>query len=208
MSWIATDNFESYTITNDMNGLNGGSNWTGAWSAAGALECVIVAAPAGFEGSNAARILYIAGDGGEAGRTFTATSEGTVSFIMSAAQTDKAGRITFTDTSIPATRFLIRFDSDGNIKAVGSASNTLQAYNANQAYTISVKFGHTSGNFAVSIDGGAYSADFDCNGTGSQTDNLFITNENASLSSFYFDDIKPGAATTANNNNLILLGVG
>jgi len=191
MTWIATENFDSYTIGNDMNTLNGGSGWTGAWTSTGAGEGVIVAAPSGMT-TNAAEMLWITGDGGDAQRSLSLLTDGIVSFQMRAAQTDRLARFTLAESGVGSKAY-IRFDSDGNIKAVGSASNTLQAYSANTTYRILIKFGHTAGNFAVSIDGGAYSADFDMSGTGSNVNLVTLVNENVTTSSFFFDDIKSGA---------------
>lgn len=189
-AWGATENFDSYTAGASLSGGAGGSGWTANWSVT-PDPVTTENAPSGMSGKSALA-GWTSGDGGEASRTFTAITEGTVSFQMMATATNRDGRFTLIDTTVPATRVVIRFTSGGNINAIGSGTNTLQTYNANQVYTIKVKFGHTAGNFAVSIDGGAYSADFDMNGTGSQVNKLALTNENVSASSFYFDEIKDG----------------
>lgn len=198
MAWTPTDNFESYSTGASLNGGSGGSGWSGNWSTSGTT---VENAPAGMTGKSA----FITGNEVEAVRTFTEpTGTNIVTFKMRPSVNNVAIRATFVDTGV-ASRFLVRFDSDGNIKAGGSGSDTLQAYSANTTYTIKVKFGHNGNNFQVSIDGGAFSGDFATNGDPLTISQLNMTCEGNT--SFYFDDIGPGADSVS-ANYLPLMGAG
>lgn len=48
MAWAATENFDSYTQGNDLNGSNSGSGWSGAWSADPSYDISATA----FQGAN------------------------------------------------------------------------------------------------------------------------------------------------------------
>lgn len=191
------ENFDSYTAGSSLSGNAGGSGWSGSW-VVNPTPATAENAPSGMSG-RAALIGWTSGDGATATRTFTPISVGIVSFKMQAAQTNKYGIMCLGDSAVPISRLCVQFAGDGLIYASSNAGvNVLQSYNASTTYGINVKFGHTTGNYAVSIDGGPFSADFPCAGPGStcNSNELFFTNQNITASDFYYDDIIISATST------------
>ena len=76
MAWTAIDNLDSYS-NGDLNGNNGGSNWTAAWS--GSVNWDIQGSVV-YQGAKAAENINSAG--GSISRTFTAISAGSLYLAM------------------------------------------------------------------------------------------------------------------------------
>lgn len=204
---LITEDFDSYTADVDLNGGASGFGWAGNWVTLAANEVITSNAPAGML-EKAMKMLWISDDAGGGSRAITpidptTSGEFIVSFQMMAEQTNKPGRFGVHETGI-VSRSFIRFDSDGNIHSVGVIDSILQPYTANQVYRILIKIGHVPGKFAVSIDGGAYSADQTLGGSSPYTiSGVSFADETLSVANFWIDDISittpaPPTITTLN----------
>jgi len=171
MAWIATDDFDSYTLTNDLNGKNGGSNWTSAWTqVAGVLT--IETAPSGGQGGNAVRCN--ADPLSEYHRSMTAITQGFVSYRVRLDSASPSGDFKIVLDDSTNGKMFVNFASDGTIKIWNGNTvvyDTLQTYAANTWYTIVVHFDNTDhpGLYRVrindsywsafkSVDGGSYAS--------------------------------------------------
>lgn len=215
MAWNAIENFNEYVAGVDLNGGNGGSGWGGAWSTSGANEVLSAIAPAGMTGL-ALKSTWVSGDAGSGSRALAATIDPTtsgvfyMSWLMMAEQGNKNGRFGPGEIGV-ASRINIRFNSSGQIVASAAADTVLQTYSANQVYRISLKIGHVSGKFAVSIDGGAYSSDLQISGTTPYPiTGVALANEETTAGVFWIDDITgDGApAPTLSVKALVVAGGG
>ena len=92
----------------------------------------------------------------EVSRTFAATTGVTQLYFRMRASETNIDHIIRLQTSGVAERIVFKFDSAGNMNANGT---TIQAYSANTTYVIGFKWGHNGNNYAVSVNGGAYSSD-------------------------------------------------
>lgn len=198
-AWIATDNFDSYSAGASLNTVNGGTNWTAAWVAVSATS---ETAPAGMTGISG----KVTGATGTAHRPFTsATGVTEMYFRIRANETNLDHRIGIQENGV-AERIQVTFNSAGNIVGNGT---TIQAYSANTTYVVGLKWGHNGTNYAVSINGGAYSADIAISG-GSTTMNNIYFDTASSAGTYYVDDISVGpyvaVTTTPDFGTITLFG--
>jgi hypothetical protein len=200
MTWVATDDFDSYTIGASLSGASGGSGWTGNWTiVSGAWTAQ--AAPAGGQGGNAAR----ATPGNQRlSRTFTGVLTEVVKWRMLCTVTNPdafTGVILF---SGGAGLMSITFGADGNLKIYDNTLTytTLQAYSANTWYTITVDFVEATDKYRAKIDAGAYSAFYDGDNTwdGASPVNLIELRSQSTNATFWFDDVGPEPATPPISN--------
>lgn len=194
-TWPSIENFDSYTNGNSIDGGSGGSGFTGNWTLVGGTITTDTA-PTGGQGCIAAH-LNEAGD--HATRAFTSISDSTVHFQWwndgtNTVQTEVMFRGGGT------TRFGVRMNATGSNKvdvSNGTSYNTnIGTYSDGTWQTIDVKFGHVAGKFAVSINGGAYSSDFDATGGSTAVDTIRFIEPDASGANFYVDDIGATAGAT------------
>lgn len=198
-AWVATDNFESYTIGNNLNTLNGGTGWATAWSVSGgASSATIIATPTGGDGANAAQCDVATA---QCSRTFTGTTSGTVSFMVqfNAAISSNADTVLRAGAS---TRAYCTFDTSGNYRCLNASAawtNIIVGVTANTWYTIKIKFDTGAGTFQVSANGGAYSAAITMRGVGTDIDTFVLAPDQAGGAGLIVDDIKngEGGATVA-----------
>lgn len=194
-TWVATENFDSYSAGASIDGGSGGSNWTGNWSVAGGTVTTEIAPVGGQE----CYAIFLNGAGDHVVRSFTSLDNSVVHFQWwnngtNTVQTEVMFRGGGT------TRFGVRMNATGSNKvdvSDGTSYNTnLSTYTDGTWQTIDVKFGHTSGKYAVSINGGAYSADFNATGGVTAVDTIRIIEPDAGGASFYVDDIGASAGAT------------
>lgn len=92
---------------------------------------------------------------------------------------------------------IVIYDTNGHIQCLTPSPTTahdLGAYSLNTWYTIKVKWNNPVGTYAVSINGGAYSSDFNYwQGSGGDNVNK-LSIESFSEGDFYIDDIKNPSA--------------
>lgn len=209
MAWVATDNFDSYTAGNPLNGDNGGSGWSTAWAVTigGTGSITTQTAPAGGQGGIAMDTTASSGGSSVAARTFAAVTAGMVHFAINPSQTNTSSEQDGFYFFQGATNFLIL--------RMGIGTSQFQAYNsdttnyedsgaitANAWNTIDLRWGGTvtTNKYNISVNGGAYSGDKGFNGTMSGGIDQFQVNWGGSqITSVYVDDIRPISATTTNS---------
>lgn len=188
-AWPATETFDSYSAGDALDAKSGGSGWNTNW--ASNVQGTIQTAPTGM--SSLAARFQSATDGVEAGRQFTASGLTEVTFQVNSAQTNAAFAIRIQEAAV-AERIQVVFNASGNI--VANATN-IQAYSANTTYTIKLKWGHSGTNFAISIDGGAYSADIGIYGASTTMNNFVFGPQTTTSTTFYVDTIGPVVVASA-----------
>lgn len=212
MAWLATDSAESYSNGNAISGLNGGSDWSGAWSVAGSGTKDIVNTPT-LQGSLCFRLDKVGSVEPEVLRTFANTTSGKISLISRATTNTKHTLIQrFNESTVY--KFGVHLDGGNNlgtgagkIVADGSSFTALQSFSANTNYTIVIDYDNSTDQFRVSIDGGAYSSWLNYNTAATNiTDLRFrVAATDSTDASFYFDDIKPYSAASSTTNPAFLL---
>jgi len=193
---ISTDNFDSYTPTNDLNTLNGGSGWTGAWAKITGGAMTIETAPAGGQGGNAVRSISATVDT-QYSRAVTAITVGTVRFRM---RTTIANPNNFSGAVLREStngRMYIRFGPTGNLEIynnTGATYESIQAYSVDTWYTIDINFDNAAqpNLYRAAVGGGAYTAYKTVNG-GSYTnvDDMMLDDSATNAHTFWVDDIRP-----------------
>lgn len=155
-AWVATEDFESYTIGDAINGKSGGSGWNGNW--VGQASVTVQASPTGFQGANALKLA--AGTTPNPARAVSSISTSfVVSFITQVSGTTSSNPYEIYIYQVGVSqRIYFRIETDGNIKAYNahtSSFQTLQAYSANTAYTFVIDYDSSTGDYSVAINGGA-----------------------------------------------------
>lgn len=204
MAWIAQDDGESYANGNSISGLNGGSNWGGAWSVAGAGTKDIVNTPT-LQGGLCFRLVKTNTEP-EALRAFTAVTSGIVSFMCRTDNntTDAMG-FGFVETATVRFYFFIdnniigTFGDSHFCMSNGASFTDLGVFAVNTNYTIVIDFDNATDQFRVSLNGGSsfsgYSA-YVAAATNIDSIRFRVIAEGASTVNYYFDDIKAGAVLT------------
>lgn len=188
---LFTDDFESYADATNLNGLNGGSGWTSAWSesAAGKFKTNSVTVHGG------SRSVKYTADASEpnATRSFTGVTSGTFSYYeyKTSAAADTCEIFMKEGASI---RFAVRFWFDTTIRN-NSGATTFGNYAANTWTKITIDFDNSTDQFRVAIDAGAYSAWTNYDSTATNIDSFDLQKEaNGNTASCFWDDISPVSA--------------
>lgn len=194
-AWVATDDFDGYTLSADLNTLNGGSGWSAGWVDGGGGTMTIETAPAGGQGgkavrSNSATVSTIYH------RTVTsAVTAGTVGFRMRVSISNPNDFVGVWLSSTTTGHMYIKFDSDGNIKifnGTGSTYDTIQAYSVDTWYTIEIDFDDAAQNdlYRARVNGGSYTSYKLVNNTSYASINRFNIEDSATgAHTFWLDDI-------------------
>lgn len=216
-SWSATEDFE-YSVGN-LNGQNGGSGWSAAWSAdAGAT---VVSSPT-FSGTGAMKIRNTFG-GTNATRSLIAGVNGGICRVYTYATNVPTGTKGFTPAIFyegATFRFIVGWGWDasvsGNTIAISGDNVTFvtvaTGMTAGAWHYIDFQFDQANNRGRASVDGGAWSSYVTANG-GSFTaiDGYRVTTQdaNATDQGYYIDNIGVGTGpVTAVTHNFTLLGVG
>lgn len=199
MAWVATENFDSYSIGANLNTQNGGSGWTAAWAVTSGT-ITTETAPAGGQGGLAARNNVQATT--RYSRTFTGVSTGIVSWRMrlsvnSFTSNDIGFRLA--KTTIGDWRCAVQFGATGNIEIWNNdvaGFQTIQAYSANTWYTGEIELNSVSqaNKYRARIDGGTWT-DWKTVLGGTLTDVDMVALEDQATGDpheMWWDDIKPG----------------
>lgn len=187
-----TDNFDSYSTGMTINGENGGSGWVSGWVASSGLFTTDVA-PSGGQGGLA--LHNIGGSGGVSRTRAFPGSFGTIHFKVRISNNLYSG-VLFTDSGtggVNNNRFGINLNNHpGKITATNGQNYDVDLADivSNTWHDIDIKFGHVPGKFAISIDGGTYSADFNMgNGDISSIDGIVLFTD-VGETDFWIDDLK------------------
>jgi len=194
MAFISTEDFDSYSIADDLNGKTGGTNWSDAWAGTVATWS-IQTAPSGGQGGLAAKNT-VAND--TMLRNFTAITVGTVSIRMRCSITnpnDFLGGVLRDSGGTP--RMFVRFGPTGNVEIYDSGIASyvsIVAYSADTWYTVDIDFDTVAqpNLYRARVDGGTYSGYKTVDG-GSYA-NIQCIRLDASATGtrdFWVDDIKP-----------------
>lgn len=154
---LPIENFDSYTNGDDINGLNGGSGWSGAWSASNADGESDVSNAQSVSSPNSLQ-LYRLSTEPSATRSFSGETSGTIRYHV---RRDLVTPDTFDFYVYGASTqaFGVELTPAGNIQARRSGGATiLQSYSADTWYQIDIAFDCGTDTFTVAIDGGAPSS--------------------------------------------------
>jgi len=203
MTWIAEDNFESYS-NGDLNGGSGGSNWSTNWAGSTDFD---VQDTVVNEGSKAVKVTHGNGENFDMVRTFSGISAGVV-YVDVRRSTNSNGNFYVILREGATSRVFIRFGADGNISIYDhdiTDYQTIQAYSADTWYRLGIEFDDASEaeKARANIDNGTWTSWYTVNG-GSYT-NIDTIRFNATDSSSdvdaYFDFIGPDYATTSTSTS-------
>lgn len=193
MSFVSTESFDSYSNGDNINTKSGGSGWAGNWVVGSGTWTVTTAQH--HDGTNS---LTSATFGSHVYRAVQPQTVGEMSFYMRRdTNTTKAWYLNLCDsTTLGAGTKVVVGMEVGNIVAYDNSTQRIlvSSFNANQWYKIKIKYGHVSNKFAVSIDDGAYSADyaFSFGGTGAITYAQFYEGAGGSgTHNVWIDEITP-----------------
>ena len=196
-SWIAVDNFDSYTPAADLNGLNGGSGWSEPWVFDGGGPITVQAAPTGGQGGNAA-----ASQSGNAATTYhrNCAPVNAGMFRWRARTTVLLNNNFLFKFRTPAGANVaqVGFTSAGTILifTTGGGSQVLSSYLANTWYTIDLEFDVAAqpDKYRVRVNEGAWSAWIATMNPYTEISMFRVSDSATNAHVFYFDDIRPTAA--------------
>lgn len=199
-SWTGVENFDSYTNGDNLNGKNGGTGWSGAWTDV-ALSLYVVSNAQSVSSPNS--VSFTTSTGQEAAIKRSVTTASSVDGDVVEFQFRK----TTTSVNLPNIQFysggtfitFVVFDTSGAITLNGT---NVGSYSANTWYKIDVQFDYTNDRARVSVDGGAYSSYVAFSTAVSSLDTIWLSNSAAGSGSMtvYWDSIQaPAAATVASS---------
>lgn len=204
MAWPATENFDGYTNGNNLNTLNGGSGWGGAWVVVKGTYTITTAQSS--SSPNSVVMTSSLGIEEEATRLLTSNTDGDkVTFAMRSTGAANNQRFYFVSgTTYYAGLFMNHL---GNI-ALGAT--TIGTWTINTWYVFVVELDYTNDRFRASINGGAFSSfvNFDAAVSSTSKISMGISQDSGVSNTYYWDSIAPVAATTATPNYLSLMGAG
>lgn len=215
--WDATEDFE-YSV-GGLNGQNGGTNWSGAWSTDAGLT--VVSSPT-FSGSGACAFNNVTGCDGSRALSTSVTS-GIVRIYMYATNVPTLAKgffpALFRDGGTIEFRLSWGVDVSGNNVGFGNGTSTETIGVTPAAATwhyADVEFDQANNRARASFNGGAWSNYVTAaGGTFAEIDNIRLTNgdANASDQGYYIDDIgvgtgPPVVVSEEVRHDFITLGVG
>jgi hypothetical protein len=215
---VPVETFEGYSNGNNLNTLNGGSGWAGAWSETSAGRYVISNAAA-ESGSLSVRHSSVGVNGiePEATRTFTDTLSGGEEMVFSVMRDVNSNVDTNAVAFRNGTTTACYFNYNNSVWSVthsGGTETVVASATAGQWYEMKIKFASGS-TFEWAVDGGAYSSAktyLNSVSTGINNIRFSIGAGNNGDYIFYVDSIgEPGAGGAAadpSKSNLPLLNVG
>jgi hypothetical protein len=201
MAFIATDSAESYNNGDPISGLNGGSDWSGAWSVSGAGTKDIVNTPT-LQGSLCFHLRGTLTTEANALRSFANITSGQMSFMFRRdnntddafiLQVRESGTVRFSFSAWGHNNFGF---GTGHFVLEGSSNTDLGTFSANTNYTIILDMDNATDQVRVSLNGGTtFSSWLGYVSAATNLSDLRFVESNASSPSVtrngYFDDIKP-----------------
>lgn len=118
MAWVALENFDSYTPTNDLNGGSGGSGWSGNWVATASK--VIISTTQAISG-NSARLVADGTNPTAVRIATTSTASGNFYYYFLTTSLSNDNRMILQDT-LPDYKAYIQVDTSGNIQMRSAGS--------------------------------------------------------------------------------------
>lgn len=147
MAWTAVDDFNSYS-DGDLNTLNGGTGWNGAWSGSSNFD---VQGSTVYEGSKA--VTNTVSSNISRSLTTPVSGDGNVMYIAMRKTTNNDGGMRLLLDSAGDRRVSISFNSGGNI--LGEAT-TITSYSANTWYVLRITLNTDANTYTVATSTGAY----------------------------------------------------
>lgn len=194
--WVATDNFDSYS-DGELNGLNGGSGWSAAWSNTN-LTMTVAAAPTGGQGGKA--ILNNADANAFYHRAFSNLTAGVGHYKFWASSTNMGDRIFVSFGEGLTERCMSVIGDDGFFKIWdGSSQFAIAPYTAQTWHDVDMRFDDVEQPNLCSarLNNGVWSQWFPAANGGSYTNiNRFSvqTQQNSTFTGqVYIDDIRAGS---------------
>ena len=193
--WIATDNFDSYSVATTLEGASGGSSWTSNWDNTPNTGWTSETAPAGGQGGVAARHT---GTTSEATiRTFSSLTAGSVSFRVriSATSGSYSGITVRLGESGQQARMNISISSTGNISLFDNDLGdwrAITAYSIDTWYRVDIEFDDIGqpDKFRARVDGGTWTSWYKVSGaTYALVDQFMIDDAWTGSHTFWVDDI-------------------
>lgn len=202
MAWVATEDFESYSLGSDPIGQNGGTGWAGAWTGGGpgsngwVVENTVV-----LEGTKSISCSPNNVSDEFLDRTLaTGTISGQLQFYgrrdLNNSGTLNMGFFNGAPSGASLV-FAIQFDASGNITIQGSSTVTVGTYAANTNYKIGIDYNNTTNLFSANINDGAFSSSVGRFSGGGNITIIRVSVESSTTATSYFDGIGPYAATPA-----------
>lgn len=200
MAWVATEDFDSYLATDDIDGGSGGSGWSGNWAKVSGAGITAEVAPAGGQGGNAAN-SNTGGTDNHYTRAFSAISAGIFSIRMRVDFSTMDDYVGFVLLESGTGRIFIRFTAvDNQIQLYNGGTpgyEDIQGYSVDTWYTIDVEFDDAAqpNKFRVRIDGGSWTSWIFVLGSSYSTLSVLrLDDSSAGTHEVWWDDIKDGAA--------------
>lgn len=165
-----TDDFDSYSVAANLDTLNGGTDWAGAWDDQGADTITIQTAPAGGQGGKAARLVC----------TTECVAEREIDGIV--VDGIFYFQLRSTTTAPTASMGVFLEDAGGNTRMavrLAAAGNTVQVFDDTTGWTslgvtyaadtwvqvaLELNSASNPGQYRVKVDGGSYSSWYDAIG--------------------------------------------
>lgn len=202
-TWLATDNFDSYTLGNTLNGGAGGSGW-GANNWTEGTAAVTVSTAPGGTGSQGGGAFFVNADPNFSySRAFSNITAGIASWLFRLNTATPADAIFFFLTETGTAKGIISVDPDSNVKIFDGTSRTnIGTYLADTWHKITVEFDDAAqpNAFRAKLDAGVFSAWQPAanGGTYTNINGLKITPEGTTLfaSQLYVDDIREGSTSS------------
>lgn len=196
MTWIATDNFDSYSTGQNLDSDNGGSNWSAAWVQVSGGTMTVETAPAGMSG-NAVRSLTATANT-KYSRLMAGINAGMVTFKMQISITDPNDFVGVVLRDADEVGYMfVRFGPTGNLEIFDNGLGDYQSlgtYSADTTYTIDIEFDDNvqPNNYRARVDGGTFSNWFQVNGGSYTTIERFAFDDSATNAhTVWYDDIGP-----------------
>lgn len=201
LSFAATsvENFDSYTDGASLNGVNGGSEWSSAWTI-GAGTWTSDTAPVGGQGGlalHSSSTILSAG----VSRTFAPISAGIIHYEFNFSGNTVGNLAEFyiqdsvnTGGGANVNRISIRLNpSSAGEVGVGNGQGqevSIGTFATSTWNTLDIKFDNALGNvFQVSLNGGSYTGDINSGGSLSHIDTIVVFSEDTSPHDYWVDDI-------------------
>lgn len=162
MAWVAVETFDSYSDAADLNGQNGGSGWSAAWTEGGTTGIVVDAAVTYDGGKSIKSTSATVGTGNNFRQLSTdLTGDGNVFYCAMRRSANNSGshRINIRNTS-DSGRVDLWMDADSNIYLKGLPSGTqrtlVSGYSVDTWYVFKVTLNTSSGTVTAAVSTDAY----------------------------------------------------
>ena len=207
MAWIATENFESYADNDDLNTKAGGTNWTGNWA--------VIAGAGTVQNTPTLEAGLCAEETGTndvVRRTFTAVTDGIVSWIMRRDDltTPGVGGVLLQNNTSGNGLLAVNFTGT-NIDLVGTTTvSILASPSTNTNYTIHLHIDRANNRYRARVGSNEWSAYVTEQGN-EDPDRFVMRFQDSPSGSMWIDDIKAGsdpASASAGTKRRMLIGVG